>query len=247
MVASVAPNRFIGIGNPTLGAPPGCRQSDTFAGVYRGRDVDVRSVRSLCSVPETANQLSALASAVGASDVALYLAGRATKPVIMALPLNNYRMIAFATHGLVAGELGTLAEPALVLTPPPIDTLGDDGLLRASDVARLKLDADWVILSGCNTAAGSSPNAEGLSGLARAFFYAGARSLLVSHWPVRSDVAEELTVRMLGMLRRDPTIGRAEALRQAEMVLLDMPDAVMAHPGLWAPFSVVGDGPQGKP
>ncbi len=82
----------------------------------------------------------------------------------------------FATHGLVAGQIRGAAEPALVLTPPAVASAADDGLLTASEIARfLKLDADWVILSACNTAAGDSPGAEGLSGLAKAFFYAGAR------------------------------------------------------------------------
>ena len=97
------------------------------------------------------------------------------------LPLNNYRVIQFATHGLVAGDLSGLAEPALVLTPPRVPTEADDGLLTASEIAALRLNADWVVLSACNTAAGTGQGAEALSGLARAFFYAGARALLVSH------------------------------------------------------------------
>jgi len=83
-------------------------------------------------------------------------------------------VLTFATHGLLAGDLKGLSEPALVLTPPKEGTELDDGLLTASEVAQLKLDADWVILSACNTAApDGTPGAEGLSGLAKAFFYAG--------------------------------------------------------------------------
>jgi hypothetical protein len=74
------------------------------------------------------------------------------------------------------------ADPGLILTPPSQQTDTDDGYLSASEVASLKLDADWVILSACKTAAGTAQNAEALSGLARAFIYAGARALLVSHW-----------------------------------------------------------------
>ncbi len=110
----------------------------------------------------------------------------------------------FATHGLVAGDLSGLAEPALVLTPPAAPTDADDGLLTASEIAALKLNAEWVVLSACNTAAGEGEGAEALSGLARAFFYAGARALLVSHWAVYSQAATELTTTTFAMLADNP-------------------------------------------
>lgn len=91
------------------------------------------------------------------------------------MSLADYRVISFATHGLVTGELKGLPEPALVLTPPAEGTAADDGLLTASEIAQLDLRADWVVLSACKTAAGGEPGAEGLSGLAKAFFYAGSR------------------------------------------------------------------------
>ena len=116
-----------------------------------------------------------------------------------------------ATHGLVGGEIASLAEPALALTIPKEPTELDNGLLTTSEVAQLKLNADWVILSACNTAAGDKPGAEALSGLARAFFYARARALLVSHWQVDSDSAVRLTTSTFDALKKDPAIGRAEA------------------------------------
>ena len=99
-----------------------------------------------------------------------------------------------ATHGLVAGDVKGIGEPALVLTIPATPTADDDGLLTASEVAQLKLNADWVVLSACNTMAGDRPGAEALSGLARAFFYAGSRALLVSHWTVESNAAARLSI-----------------------------------------------------
>lgn len=181
---------------------------------------------------------------------------------VRSLALDRYRVVAFATHGLVAGQYG-VAEPALVLTPPAVATEEDDGLLTASRIAALKLDANWVVLSACNTASGETVGAEGLSGLAKAFFYAGARVLLVSHWSVDSDAAEVLTATAFEELAKDRAIGRAEAIRRAEMALLDGTAAVidekratldhtrsvstlMAHPMMWAPFSVVGDGGAGR-
>ncbi len=120
----------------------------------------------------------------------------------------------------------------------------DDGLLTASEIARyLKLDADWVILSACNTAAGDKPGAEGLSGLAKAFFYAGARALLVSHWSVPSDSTVKLTTRMLAEAAENPGIARAEALKRSMLALMNDPDNPhFAHPLFWAPFVVVGEG-----
>jgi CHAT domain-containing protein len=91
--------------------------------------------------------------------------------------LRDYRVVYFATHGLVAGEVKGIGEPSLALTIPANPTDIDDGLLTSSEVAQLKLNADWVVLSACDTMAGGTPGAEALSGLARAFFYAGTRAL----------------------------------------------------------------------
>ena len=143
----------------------------------------------------------------------------------------------------MSGEMSGLAEPALVLTPPDEATDVDDGLLTASEAALLNLNADWVILSACNTAAADEPGADGLSGLARSFFYAGARSMLVSHWPVRDDAAARLTTAAISMQDDNPDLGRAEALRRSMLVLMnDTSDPSLAHPSAWAPFVIVGEG-----
>ena len=156
--------------------------------------------------------------------------------------LDDYRVVHFATHGLISGEIEGLGEPALALSLPDKATTEDDGLLTASEVAELKLNADWVVLSACNTAAGEKPGAEAFSGLARAFFYSGARTLLVSHWPVVSEAAVKLTRSTFSALQEDPMIGRAEALRRAMRTLIDKGGPNERHPSYWAPFVVVGDG-----
>ena len=126
-----------------------------------------------------------------------------------------------------------------MLTPPVEATPEDDGLLTASKIAGLKLDADWVVLSACNTAAGDgTPDADRLTGLAKAFFHAGARALLVSHWRVNSEAAFRLTTGAFTELAQDPSIGPAEALRRSMMRMLDTPG--LSHPRMWAPFVVVG-------
>jgi len=156
--------------------------------------------------------------------------------------LKSYGILHFATHGLVSGELKGLAEPALVLTPPAEASETDDGLLTASEVAQLKLNADWVVLSACNTAAAGAQGAEALSGLARAFFYAGARALLVSHWRVNSDAAVRLTTKAFAELRANPKIGRAEAMRRSMLDVITRGADQEVHPAYWAPFSLVGEG-----
>src|SRR5262249_9485342 len=119
----------------------------------------------------------------------------------------------------------------------------DDGLLTASEVAELKLNADWVVLSACNTAAGDKPGAEALSGLARAFFYAGARAVLVTHWSADSDTTARLMTSMFEAMNATPKLGRAEGLRQARLIhLADTKNPWHAHPAYWGPFSLVGEG-----
>src|SRR5262249_25557310 len=108
-------------------------------------------------------------------------------------------------------------------------------------------DADWVVLSACNTAAADgTPGAEGLSGLAKAFFSAGARALLVSNWSVESRSAVKLTTGAFDALAKASGIGRAEALRRSMLRLLaDKNHPEYAHPMFWAPFVLVGEGAGG--
>ena len=101
---------------------------------------------------------------------------------------------------------------------------------------------DWVILSACNTAAGDASGAQALSGLARAFIYAQARALLVSHWAVESGATVKLITSAMGEMSRDPGAGRAEALRRAMLALIDKGVPEESHPSYWAPFVVVGEG-----
>ena len=239
---------FIGFGDPMLGGPPGAERGIKLAGLFRGATADVDAVRNLPPLPETAEELRAVASDLGADEGDLYLSDRATEPLLRQVPLDRYRVIEFATHALMSGDLQGLAEPALVLTPPKQASPSDDGLLTASKIASLKLAADWVVLSACNTAASDgTPDAGGLSGLAKAFFYAGARALLVSNWAVPSKATVKLITGTFDALKKDPAIGRAEALRRAELAMLDpRSPPEYAQPTMWAPFIVTGEGGAGR-
>lgn len=242
---AIAEVAFTGFGNPVLHGPSGgATRGLDAAALYRGAVADVQAVRQLPPLPETADELRAMASALGAGEKNVHLQEAATERRVKALDLSNSRILAFATHGLLAGELTANTEPALVLTPPAEASALDDGLLTAGEIAQLDLNAEWVILSACNTASGDgTPGAEGLSGLAKAFFYAGSRALLVSHWPVASDATVALTTRMMTYATTDPGAGRADALRRAMLALMDESERpYFAHPSFWAPFVVVGEG-----
>lgn len=234
---------FVGFGDPDWNRPSAGEMLVADVNKPVGSGLKALPFESL---PATRDELKALAKSLKASDDSLFFGEKATESVVKTTDLSRYRIIAFATHGLLAGESG-LTEPALVLTPSNTGTNIDDGLLTASEIANLKLDADWVILSACNTAGPEGRSgAEGLSGLAKAFFYAGSRALMVSHWYVESDSTVLLTTGTIQEFSKDPTIGRAEALRRAMQVLIkgeSKPE--YAHPFFWAPFVIVGEGGKG--
>jgi len=232
------------VGKPGLFGWAGLQNLPLIGSLFRGRFADVDLLRRQMPLPETADELCAVARRLGAPDRDILLGRRMTEAAIKSLSaegrLRDYRILHFATHGLVAGDL-RVAEPALLFSPPASASEIDDGLLTASEIAQLELDADWVVMSACNTAAGASNGAQALSGLARAFFYAGARALLVSHWAVNSDAAVAVTTGAFDAQSADPVIGRAEALRRSIRALISRGGAY-AHPAIWAPFILVGDG-----
>jgi CHAT domain-containing protein len=211
---------------------------------WQGVGIDrTKLARYLPPLLDTADELKAVAGKLGAAAGDIHLGSDASETVVKRTALNDYRVVYFATHGLVAGDVAGLGEPSLALTLPKQPTELDDGLLTASEAAQLKLNADWVVLSACNTAAADKPGAEALSGLARAFFYAGARALLVSHWSVDSEAATRLTTSTFAIMKADPKLGRAAALRNAMLTYMnDKSGPLNAYPAFWGPFSVIGEG-----
>jgi len=239
---------FIGFGDPVLRG--GGRERGGAMRAARGAGVRVEELRRLNRLPGTREELTAVATALGADPAkSLYLGAQATKSVVgqlnMVGRLGQAQVLSFATHGLLAGDLKGLTQPALVLTPPTTPSETDDGLLSLEDVLELRLPrAEWVVLSACNTG-GSDGSGEGLAGLARAFFFAGARSLLVSNWSVEDRATQALMTEIFHRYAQDKTMPRAESLRRGMLALMSQgqgPTAYFAHPFAWAPFFLVGDG-----
>lgn len=265
-IAKSAPKALIAFGDPYFSEAQAARAVREVADGVAGRrgigDLAVRSLpetralnsallENLPRLPETRSEIAAIGEALGADpERDILLGDRASEDAVKAAPLDLYRNVVFATHGLVAGDLDGLYEPALAMSSPKVSGGGGDGLLTMSEILNLKMNADWVVLSACNTAAADGDGAEAIAGLGRAFFYAGARSLLVSNWPVHSSATEALTTTAFTRIR-DDGVGRAEAMRRARVALIRQEEYTTrdgrrlfsyAHPLFWAPFVVVGEG-----
>lgn len=257
---------FVGFGDPVFSKQQ-IRRADSLAPPSPSNDAAAVTLRAsarpvgveagqlgqLPRLPETAEEIRSIARAMKANPTEdVFLGVQANERVVRTLGLSRYRVIVFATHGLVPGDLVGLTQPALALTAPEVAQIEGDGLLTMDEILGLRLNADWVVLSACNTASGNGAGSEAISGLGRAFFYAGARALLVSNWPVETTSAKWLTTELFRRQSEDPRRSRAEALRQTQNALIDLPGQVdpitkqlvhsYAHPIFWAPFVLVGDG-----
>jgi CHAT domain-containing protein len=229
----------------------GIRITDT--GNLDSDTITSSNLSMLNRLPDTAEEINSIASALGAEiSKDVFLGTKASERRVKTMDLSDRRVIAFATHALVPGDLDGLDQPALALCSPEVTGEKEDGLLTLGEILKLKFNADWVVLSACNTGAADGAGAEAISGLGRAFFYAGSRALLVSMWPVETTSARQLTSKLFEYQKEDKTLSRAGALRQSILALIDDPGmrdpasgkiaASYAHPFFWAPFIVVGDG-----
>ncbi|MEH2513488.1 CHAT domain-containing protein [Nitrobacteraceae bacterium AZCC 1564] len=232
--------------NVMRGVPLKRRSSPKLEGV------DSAELALLPRLPDTSEELKSIALALQADpSQVLHLGKGATEGAVKTMNLSGFKVLAFATHGLVPGELNGLTQPALALSSPKVTGEDGDGLLTMEEILGLKLDADWVVLSACNTGTGAGAGAEAASGLGRAFFYAGTRALLVTNWSVHSQSARELVTDLFKRQAADAKLPRSEALRQAMMALVDGPgylnaegktEFAYAHPLFWAPYTIIGDG-----
>jgi CHAT domain-containing protein len=215
-------------------------------------NVDSAEIAQLPPLPDTAEELNSIARALKEDPSKVVVLGaKANEETVKSMDLSRFKIIVFATHGLAAGELNGLTQPALALSAPDVAGIKGDGLLTMEEIISLKLDADWVVLSACNTGAASGAGAEAASGLGSAFFYAGARALLVTNWSVDSQSARQLTTELFRLQTANPKLSRSEALRESTMALLDHKGFkdrngkmlfAYAHPLFWAPYTIIGDG-----
>jgi CHAT domain-containing protein len=266
---------FVGFGDPLFNeaqlaeAEKRTRDSSMTLAI-RGRQIQIRGIRiseigtlddnkitsckisDLNRLPDTATEITHIANTLGAnSSNDIFLGKNAAEHKVKTMDLSDRKVVAFATHALVSGDLDGLDQPALALSSPIVTKDREDGLLTMGEIMQLKLNADWVVLSACNTGAADGKGAEAISGLGHAFFYAGSRALMVSMWPVETTSAAKLTTSLFKHQMEDPTLSRAQALRKSMLDLLDstkMMDsetgkvvATYAHPLFWAPFIIVGD------
>ena len=203
-------------------------------------------------LPGTGDEIVSICRALDGDPARdIFLGAKASERQVKTMAMSDRRVIAFATHALVPGDLDGLDQPALALSSPAVTGDNEDGLLTMEEIFQLKLNADWVVLSACNTGAADGAGAEAVSGLGRAFFYAGTRALLVSMWPVETTSARELTTGLFRYQKENPKLSRARALRKSMLELIDGPGlkddttgkivASYAHPLFWAPFVIVGE------
>jgi CHAT domain-containing protein/tetratricopeptide (TPR) repeat protein len=226
----------------------------TFKGSLDDGSISSSNVGMLQRLPDTADEILSIAETLGAnpkSDV--FIGAEASETRVKTMQLSDRRIIAFATHALVPWDLDGLSQPALALSSPDVTGFeSEDGLLTMDEIFGLKLNADWVVLSACNTAAADGAGAEAVSGLGRAFFYAGARAVLATHWPVETTSAKFLTTQLFRIQSNDIRLNRAEALRRTMVKMIDETELTngksgervlsYAHPIFWAPFALFGDG-----
>lgn len=253
---------FIGFGDPYFSAQQE-KQAEKQKGTQlatRGIPLALRSAPKTSGVssaelallprlPDTSLEIEEIAKVVGAGPDDIYLHKQASVKQVMSMDLSNRKVVMFSTHGLVPGELNGLTQPALALSSPDVTGDKDDGLLTMDKVISLKLNADWVVLSACNTAGGEGAGSEAVSGLGRAFFFAGTKALLVSNWPVDSAASRQLMTDLFKRQQENKGLQKSEALRQAMLAQIDQGGAKegntmkysYAHPLFWAPFVVVGD------
>ncbi|MCA8883334.1 MAG: CHAT domain-containing protein [Rhodobacteraceae bacterium] len=203
--------------------------------------IDPARARGQARLPRTVELVrTAAAHAVAAENRDWFTCEAATEAQIKAQDLTSVDTVLLATHAEVGDLAADLPEPGLFLAAPAAASPRDDGYLKASEIAQMTINANLVILSACSTGSDSGlPGASGLSGLARAFFRAGAHALIVSHWDVAAVSTSALFEAL--MAERDRGRGALSKDLQAAMIrVMETPGApVYAHPFVWAPFTVV--------
>lgn len=239
------PRPFLGIANPTFtGAPSVVAGEDTHT--CNPEDIALPSrFEKLESLPDTIDEVRAVIAALGVTGADLFAEMQAKETALRTKPLDQYNVIYVATHAVMPGEIACQNEPGIALARPSgvVGSRDEDGFLDASEVAALKIAANLVVLSACNTATSANSTVQkgdALSGLAESFFIAGARSLLVTHWQVPSAATAALMRDMFGEIGKNRALATDAALQRAQLQSISDPET--AHPFFWGAFTFVGSG-----
>jgi CHAT domain-containing protein len=209
---------------------------------------DLEGVESLDALPGTRDEILTVGKLLGARPDEMVLGADFTKERLLNFDIKNYRVVHLATHALLPTELHCRREPSILLSTAAGAANADSAFLGTNEVLKLRMDADLVVLSACNTAGpGGGTAGDSLSGLARAFFFAGTRGLLVTHWAVEDNSAKLVATRTLATMQPGAAaVDTAAALRGAKLSLLDGKAGtfgkLFTHPFAWAPFVLIGDG-----
>ncbi|MGV8123692.1 MAG: CHAT domain-containing protein [Candidatus Xenobiia bacterium LiM19] len=224
--------RFLGFGDPFFGKTAESADADKQGNFTRG----YFATRGLSwpALPGTKKEIEGIAKIVP-GEKSIHLGKDANENKVSSL-ISNYGIVHFATHGYLDDDRPILYSSLVLSEPEGSQSDGvNDGYLRAAEIFNLPIDAGLVVLSGCQTGLGNNLNGEGLMGLSTSFFYAGARSLIVSLW----SVDDESTALLFQYFYQNMnTMTPAEALKAAKLRLIK---EKMDSPFLWAPFILVGN------
>ena len=191
---------------------------------------------SLAPLPYTRDEVMGIGKLFPPDQRRLYLGAAAREETVKSEKLGDFRYIHFASHGFLdelhPGRSGILLSR--------VAKSSEDGILQTGEIMRLRLNADMVTLSACSTGLGKLVNGEGVLGLTRAFFYAGARNVAVSLWSVNDSATATLMESFYLNMRRG--LPNSEALRQAKLSLLHSSHRLWRHPYFWAAFVLDGQG-----
>jgi CHAT domain-containing protein len=236
-----ASHPWFGLGDPR---PPTEAQAERTYPVDTCGD-SAHLLSGMRPLPGSLKELDAARGLLGGNPADEMLGAAFTAKAVLARPLQDYRVLHFATHALLPGELRCQAEPAIITSTEASAPDASGAMLTASEIEEtMKLDAQMVILSACNTGGSNGGEAgESLSGLARSFLFAGARSLLVTHWDANDATTTYLTALFLAGWQAHPASGQAMALANAQRLMLDKSEGGLAnlgHPYYWAVVALIG-------
>lgn len=228
--------RFAGFGDPLIG------ESYDFNNdlISRGMVESFDEIVQLPPLPETKRELELISDNFKDQNIRLFLGKEATEENVKRTDLRNFNIIAFATHAISTNINSNLAQPSLILTPIDQNFEQNDGILTAFDVSKLELNADLVLLSACETANTHAQKDQAYTGLSEAFFFAGAKAILATHWEVETNSAVEITSGLVGNLTKNNDLSYSQALQMSILDLISKEEK-FSHPYYWGPFIMVGN------